>query len=257
MDQEKLKPDHITKQSQPLGVRVPKEQHPLSVMGFHRVLGGLKLKDLNSSVGTHHPDYESRINHVDVDHSRFDPSTDTGQVRTHGVVSHKATGEKVGKFCRTFIRQGSHLSVHHDSFTMDDAHQGNGVAKDLLKNSVKLYRKMGAERVTTDPAAVGLYTWARMGFHYGPKGTKEVQKRLPKYLMEKHNIAPEVAQRITENVADRPWRVAALHVRGQHVGKDFMLDHGEDIWKHHGGTLELHDRNPGFRHFKKYVGIKD
>lgn len=257
MEQGKLKPDHITKQSQPLGIKVPKEQHPLSVMGFHRVMGGLKLKDLNNSVATHHPDYESGINHVDVDHSRFDPSTDTGQVRTHGVVRHKATGEKVGKFCRTFIRQGPHLSVHHDSFTMDDAHQGNGVAKDLLKNSVKLYRKMGAERITTDPAAVGLYTWARMGFHYGPKGTKEVQKRLPKYLMEKHNIAPEVAQRITENVADRPWRVAALHVRGQHVGKDFMLDHGEDIWKHHGGTLELHDRNPGFRHFKKYVGIKD
>lgn len=249
---------HLGAQAKEMGVAVKDPNHPTTASAFHQVLGGAPLQHVQEAFKTRAPGYSSKVHTLHIPHERHDPEKREGVVHVYGSIHHESDPEnQCGDFVRTFHRQGNDLSVHHDSFVMDDAHQGNGVAKDLLKNSVKAYRRMGVKRITTDPTAVGTYTWARMGFHWGPKGTSEAKKRLAQYLSVKHGIAPEKAVKIAEKHGDKPWEVAALHVKGQHVGRDFLMSHGDYIWKHHGGTLELDNKNPGYRHFKRYVGLSD
>lgn len=258
LKQEGLTHTHLGEQAKEQGVAVKDPNHPLTASAFHQVLGGTPLHHLQAGYSTKAPGYSSKIHTLEVPHAEHDPESKRGMVRLHGHVFHKDDPEMpCGEYTRTFRRDGNDLSVHHDSFMMDDAHQGHGVAKDMLKNSAKLYRRLGIKRITTDPDAVGQYTWARMGFHWGPKGTAEVKKRLARDLAVKHGIDPEKAVKIAEKHADKPWEVAALHVRGQHIGRDFLMSHGQHIWKHHGGTLELDNKNPGYRHFKRYVGLSD
>jgi hypothetical protein len=108
-----------------------------------------------------------------------------------------------------------------------------------------------------------------MGFNWDKRGEDYVKKSLPQYLEEKHDIAPDKARKIAKQVADKAWKVAALNIDGEHVGKSYLLDDefhrhsrgpwSRSNWPHYGhGTnalMKFDKRTPGFRHMKDYLGV--
>ncbi|MFA5507516.1 MAG: hypothetical protein WC314_26225 [Vulcanimicrobiota bacterium] len=73
--------------------------------------------------------------------------------------------KQIGSMSREFIFEDDGARVHHQYFEIDAALQGQGVAKQILANSVELYDRMGVQSVSLFAGLqVGGYAWAKYGF---------------------------------------------------------------------------------------------
>lgn len=90
---------------------------------------------------------------------------DGRNVLIHGeLTSIPAAGEKptvYGDISRRVIGD----NAHHGLLRLSEAHNGSGIARDILRESFALYKKLGVKTVDLDANInVGGYAWAKYGF---------------------------------------------------------------------------------------------
>lgn len=76
-------------------------------------------------------------------------------------------GESKVQLSRTIkvYKDSSKNTVSHEMLYLKKQYQGNGVAKELFKNSLKLYDKIRVNSISVWAADIGTYTWGRYGFN--------------------------------------------------------------------------------------------
>lgn len=94
------------------------------------------------------------------------------RVAVHAFIS-TPEGAPVAEIERT-INLGER-TAYHDSFFMEKEWQGKGIAKDILRSSVRQYDEVGVRSVDVLAAGQnGRYTWSRFGFDF--KSDKALQR---------------------------------------------------------------------------------
>jgi hypothetical protein len=202
-----------------------------------------------------HPEYSVNIHTI---HVRHNLKHGRSNVTVSGKVHHG--GREVGEFHRKFSRGSKNggLKVNHELFVLRKKHQGSGVAKGMLRSSVKHYGDLGVKEINTHPAWIGRYTWARMGFNWDHHGAAQVRKTLPEFLVRRFKIDPSRARDIANRHAKNAWEVANLHIDGQPVGKKYLLSNSKYIegpWDHSDARVKLDQKSPGYRHLKDYLNL--
>jgi predicted GNAT family acetyltransferase len=174
------------------------------------------------------------------------------------------------------FQNGQHVGIVHTQFYKDPSTgkhtanivltavaphlEGSGIAKNLIKNMLTEYPKLGVERITLEAGkSVGKYAWASMGFKPSPRwvddpGKNTTQARMnsefAKYLSAQglHTDANKI-----NTTALDPLKVSEYSVNGRRVGKEFLLsDHASD-WR---GHIDLVRGDPNFEHARKKVGAQ-
>lgn len=82
-------------------------------------------------------------------------------------------------------------AVNHEHFSLDKSMQGGGTAKQLLRNAMTQYGRMGIGRIFTQASlSAGGYTWARFGFQ---PATQEIWDYLrPRIASRLYKVADPV-----------------------------------------------------------------
>jgi len=171
------------------------------------------------------------------------------QLDVHGTIHHR--GEEVGNFDKAFRRKGKHVNLHLSNIEVEPEHQGQGHSTRWLRNTIRHARKRGVHSMSLTASADGKYAWARAGFQWGKKEAEKKGKELHKYLTKHRGMGHDEARRVVSQVKHHPWKVASLRHKGEHVGRDFLLNHGSD-WD---GDLEFHHGHAGFRHAHRRMGL--
>ena len=110
---------------------------------------------------------------------------DGRNVLIHGeLTSIPAAGEKptvYGDISRRVIGD----NAHHGLLRLSEAHNGSGIARDILRESFALYKKLGVKTVDLDANInVGGYAWAKYGF----KPDVDEWMRFTRYATEKLDV---------------------------------------------------------------------
>jgi hypothetical protein len=114
-------------------------------------------------------------------HNKYTSKQDDGVIRHNYTIHEKTTGKNVGSMKRLYsLDENGNKIVEHDHFELDPNHQGKHLAKHILHNSMKLYKKMGIHSIHTFANIdVGGYAWAKYGFYPNRKSQLEyVQKQV-------------------------------------------------------------------------------
>ncbi|MGK3995108.1 phage minor head protein [Sorangium sp. So ce1024] len=161
-------------------------------------------------------------------------------------------GEFVGRMTRSFRRKNGKLTVYHDYLVLNQAAQGRGYGAAALKNSILLYKGLGASEIGLDAHWVGRYTWARFGFGWDAYTAEQIRPRLVEHL-----IGAGVSRAEAEAMAAATYRcagaVASLEYDGRPVGKEFLLGDALSNWR---GSLRLDDpKDPGYLRAKERLGL--
>lgn len=106
-------------------------------------------------------------------------------VLIHGeLTSIPAAGERptvYGDISRRVIGD----NAHHGLLRLSEAHNGSGIARDILRESFALYKKLGVKTVDLDANInVGGYAWAKYGF----KPDVDEWMRFTRYATEKLDV---------------------------------------------------------------------
>lgn len=138
--------------------------------------------------------------------------------------------------------------------------EGSGIAKNLIKNMLTEYPKLGVERITLEAGkSVGKYAWASMGFKTSPRwvdepGKNTTQTRMnsefSKYLASQGLHAD--ANKVTTAVLD-PLKISEYRVNERRVGKEFLLSDYASDWR---GHIDLTRGDPNFEHARVKVGAQ-
>lgn len=175
------------------------------------------------------------------------------------------SGNKIGKFIRTFDNEGGKLQMNHEFFELNDAFRGKGIAKSFLKNNVEYYDWLGVKEVSVYANCdVGKYSWAKFGFTAADDYVLESMRTdFVQYLLNKTNRFDDLAWDVKDDIMKRvdefkyPWDFATFkqtfRVGSKEVelsGKEFMLN-GES-WK---GKLILDKNHVSRKMFDEYLGI--
>ncbi len=170
------------------------------------------------------------------------------------------SGRNIGRLDRllSFPENGP-PKVYHRLFDLDRDAQGQGISKEILANSVKLYDQAGITRVDLMAAmAVGGYAWAKYGFT--PKEGHEtrqlfatVRERLSRFKDVPSGVRGVIKRLLDQGDAKAIWAISDLDGvkvrRGDKevsLGKALLLG---TVWK---GTLRLDDPEARAR-FDQYV----
>jgi len=158
------------------------------------------------------------------------------------------TLDTIGTYHREFtINSEGDLEVHHGSLFLNAHVQGEGIGSAFIAHSLESYGPLGVKKITIEPAEVGAYVWARLGFSWGSPDKAE-RNLIPFVARE---IAEEVnrVNRGTEGYVDmtydeavkiarkhkEPHDLARLHVGELHLGKELLM-HNSRLWKKMGGA---------------------
>ncbi len=181
-----------------------------------------------------------------------------------------SAGDHVGVFDRNISKdKEGNIVVRHGLLDLEEEYQGGSESKydwkigtKMTRQAVKQYMKLGVNEITTHPAWIGKYVWARMGFDYiNPEvGISFVKEHLPKFIAKEEKMSLPAAKKLVDQVAARPWDVACLTHKGRQIGKDFLLSEkyegGGGLWSETEAHVIFDKSNPGFVHMLKYLGIK-
>ena len=64
----------------------------------------------------------------------------------------------------TVNKKGHVTSIYHNSLSIRDSYQGEGIAGNLLSDSFDEYNKLGVKKIGLEAVGKGSYAWARYGF---------------------------------------------------------------------------------------------
>lgn len=146
------------------------------------------------------------------------------------------------------------LVVHHENFHLPKSEQGAGIARDVLRDSMKEYQKLGVNYISTQANVdVGSYAWAKFGFKAAePYQLSRMLLQKIDYLKDQRRISRDqhstLEKLINDNQNDEklPWLMADYKHDGVDVGRSVMMNL---TWQ---ATLRLNDRDAMDR-FNKYV----
>lgn len=170
------------------------------------------------------------------------------------------SGRSIGRMDRLFrFPPGEEPSVHHQLLELDPELQGQGVAKELLANSIELYEQAGINRVTLMAALeVGGYAWAKYGFSPLPgRNTRELFSAVRERLAAIDGLADPVravVNRLLES--DDPkaiWAISDLEgIKVTQQGRSVALGKALLLGTHWQGELRLDDPQARAR-FDQYI----
>ncbi len=184
------------------------------------------------------------VDAADVAQTMFDslPGDATVTVRTDGdypSVVLEAEGDNGTKITRQFIKGDYGLEVHHDFFRLGQFTQGQGIAKNVLRDSLKAYERLGVDYITTDANLdVGGYAWAKFGFvateplRYARQLERLIDERT--FTAQEKDALHAVITKY-QNDPQLPWHVADTVNGDKRIGKQLML---KTDWE---AKLSLHD----------------
>jgi len=160
---------------------------------------------------------------------------------------HDETGAKAGRVFRHFQRnRKNELVAYHQVLYLNEDQQGKGYGKAMLKKSLSEYEKMGVDRIEVHAVDKGAYVWAALGYKIDDP---EVESKWNKWAA-KNGIPERAARTMFEDQIDTPGGIAALHVNGRHVGKEFLMTLSEDGWD---GSLPIKKGDAHYEYMKKRV----
>jgi GNAT superfamily N-acetyltransferase len=148
--------------------------------------------------------------------------------------------EPVGEIFRTF--NDFEKVVRHESFWLEDDYQGRGVAKDVFREAMPFYQRIGMKRIEVIASSSGGgYAWARYGF----VPDRSDWERLVRTLANRSN-KPKGTDELVDSVdlanPKHIWRIA-----DSDIGKELLRGRA---WR---GQLDLADAEQ-MRRFQTYVG---
>lgn len=164
----------------------------------------------------------------------------------------KKDGKSLMTAARSFDMEEKKVS--HDRFVVTENARGMGIATVFLRNSMRLYKRMGIEKVTVMASmANGGYTWARFGFLPGQQSWERLQDRLKKRLSELEDKLPRRTYKLAEAALRQKtpkglWIIAdlAVEVDGVPLGKELLVG---ERWT---GEMNLKDKDQ-MKRFWSYV----
>lgn len=128
---------------------------------------------------------------------------------------------------RTFSRNANgDLRVRHANFELPEHLRGQGIAKQVLADSIKVYQKLGVKEINTEAnLEVGAYAWARFGFK-----AKNPQKLADDVMdaISTMRLSPEqrraVVQVVNRHATDPrlPWMLASLRDGDFNLGRRIL-----------------------------------
>lgn len=188
------------------------------------------------------PGYTSDVREVNVQSARS--LSVTGDILD-------TTGNKIGGFDRTFMRERGDLIAKHDSFFVLPAHQGGGIGARVTKAAFESYERMGVKEVRVSTVDVGKYTWARFGFSWPVEEGAKRAVQLERFLIDQKGVDPTEAKKMASAALDGAPDVARLTFDGQKVGKEFLLS--AEGWS---GSIRIDPNDHHYQMGKKRLGMR-
>lgn len=167
----------------------------------------------------------------------------------HGESEIKISLYKNGKRVGEINREFGDGEVYHSHFTLSRELQGKGVAKEVFKNSLDLYEKMGVKKITFQSDGVGKYAWASLGF-------KEVEGRerlVPAFANHLRGLGLAKQARELEEKNTTPRDIASFKVGGKSVGRDFLLSPNAPMWF---AEIKVNRGDPDYEYLRGRIGSK-
>ncbi len=166
----------------------------------------------------------------------------------------------IGRMERDFeFPADSPPEVHHSLFELNTSAQGQGIAKDLLANSMRLYDMAGIGSIhLTAGLDVGGYAWAKYGFlPTSGRATRDLFSRIGGRLANLDGVSEtsrQVVQRLLQSedpkalwaISDLEGVTAERHGQRLPLGKALLLG---TTWK---GVMNLDDPQARAR-FNNYI----
>jgi len=236
-----------------MGKTVEVTDEALDVISNHVIDENFTLQDIIDGYTTGRSDYKVANIEVDAEYDEdgeeYEDGGEIGSVlMLTGQIIDTKTGIAVADWSRTLDFDAS--AAKHDSFFVDERHQGKGIATDFNARAFDMYRKVGLGVVTTyangnRKTGVGRYAWAMQGFDFRDASKKDMMKStFAEYLNDLK--LPEAAAQVAK--MNHSWEIASFVVDGKKVGKKFMIDIAPD-WN---GVMKLKDTEPSWKMFKTY-----
>jgi hypothetical protein len=150
---------------------------------------------------------------------------------------------------RNYTRKGDELTVYHDEFVVVPSLQGKGFAKDVMANSMDMYKAMGVDRIDMDASlSVGGYAWAKYGFlpdkAHWKTFAEDITYEPPYEDLPKGPVKSGISKILSSDDPHGMWALA-----DSTVGKSLLL---ETEWH---GSLYLKDPEQMAR-FNSYINKK-
>lgn len=155
----------------------------------------------------------------------------------------------IGRMERDFeFPDDSPPEVHHSLFELNTSAQGQGIAKDLLANSMRLYDMAGIGSIhLTAGLDVGGYAWAKYGF-LPPAGraTRDLFSRIGGRLANLDGVSEtsrKVVQRLLQSEEPKAlWTISDLDgVTAERQGQRLPLGKALLLGTHWKGVMHLDD----------------
>lgn len=100
-----------------------------------------------------------------------------------------ADGNHLALLHRSYTRDASGLTVHHDYLVLSDEQKGKGFGGALIRNQIEQYEKLGVKNIEMTAAWDGRYVWPKMGFEVAEHEKPQLKRRWASYQKRK-GLAP-------------------------------------------------------------------
>jgi GNAT superfamily N-acetyltransferase len=151
-----------------------------------------------------------------------------------------AQGRSIGNIQRRIIPE--ERRAYHAYLNINPSAQAHGVAKQLMRDQIDVYKQMGIDKVTLlANIDVGGYAWAKYGYAPSIGDWRAVANAAQQRLAGLQSLPPEIKQAVEQLLASRDpkaiWALADIRfpVGDSTLGKRLLLDQS---WH---GTLDLTD----------------
>lgn len=157
-------------------------------------------------------------------------------------------------------------SVWHSALYLPQEKQKKGIGKELFRKQIKLYDRLGIEKIGTNTDRVGNYAWAKYGFNADQrelnKFWKQIRKYVPSVKKETPSHMSEIASFKIKNVADlkmSPKDTKAITTGSKYKDKNGNLMVGKyilmksDGWS---GELDLSKGSQDRKILESYLDTK-
>jgi hypothetical protein len=156
---------------------------------------------------------------------------------------------------RTIFVDHGVKKIYHDNFVISREDQGKGYAKQLFRNCLALYDKMGIQKIAMSANVdMGSYAWAKYGFVPTIPAWKKMKEHMEHSFEELEaagaEVPPEVKQLVTELTNNKNpkalWIIADIPVWGK-----ALLTVPGTRWD---GELDLAENSPERKRLENYIG---
>lgn len=196
----------------------------------------------------------------------------TGDFRFSSSLKNEA-GESVGYVVRSFYRDHTgKLVADHSLFELDPYMHGKGIGKNVLRDQVKAYDKIGVNKITTEAEWDGRVVWPSMGFDLADKALWPQVKKDLRWYLYRYNVPDyervadgvktmrDVARIKTELPSEHVLRNQEGRPKLDAAGKPIRLKvSGEDFLRNHltegANRLEVDLDGESGEVVRRYLGL--